>query len=130
MFLLGKLLGKKPINFRRTLIILVVCMLSSTAASFVTHYFTLRACNKTIAKITPTLDEAIKKPTISNNIENSVNTGKIKKSDGVTLVLTPDNDQKPVNVISNETDCVPLDSLMTILSKREIRKLKRKGYIE
>ncbi|WP_411031664.1 hypothetical protein [Spongiimicrobium sp. 3-5] len=74
--------------------------------------------------MTPTIERAIDKESIKNEIKNEIQIDKIKKSDSITITLDPTNNQKSINAFSGK-DCIPLK----LLSDREKRKLKRNGYL-
>lgn len=115
------IIGK--INIRRTLILLSVLLIGV----FIGHKLTLSTSGKTLSNLTPTLDKAIDKTTIENTIENKINIGKVKKSDSIIIRLDPLNNQKPLNIISKDSDC---DELIKALSKGEKKRLKKRGIIE
>nr|WP_299488566.1 hypothetical protein [uncultured Allomuricauda sp.] len=69
-----------------------------------------------------TVSEAVNKPTVTNEISNDISVGKVKNSEGIEIVLDPVNNQKPVNIISNDT-CLKMD--LTKLTDGQRRRLDR-----
>lgn len=70
----------------------------------------------TLEQVQPTLEKAIAKAT--NEITNKIEVPKIKKSQGVELILTPQNEQ-----IAVRDTCIGID--WDKLSSGQKRKLKR-----
>ena len=81
----------------------------------------------TLKEVTPTINEAINKKTVENNINTSLEVGKIKKSDSIRIVLDSKNDQKPITNIVDENKN---PNIVDISNLSERRKRNIKKWIE
>lgn len=88
-------------------------------------YFSMTITQKnTLKEVTPTINEAINKKTVENNINTSLEVGKIKKSDSIKIVLDSKNDQKPItNIVDENKNSNIVD--ISNLSERRKRNIKK-----
>lgn len=88
------------------IIIIVVGLLGGTIG----YTASTKSNKQVIEQLTPTIQRAIDKETIKNEILNEieVKVDKIKKSDSINININqiPDNNQKPKNVIVQKPDPV------------------------
>lgn len=88
-------------------------------------YFSMNITQKnTLKEVTPTINEAINKKTVENNINTSLEVGKIKKSDSIMIVLDSKNDQKPITNIVDENKNPNIVDISN-LSERRKRNIKK-----
>jgi hypothetical protein len=114
------------VNFKNLAENLIIIIVTNILTAFIVYKVTVKTNIKAIEAFSPTIEKAIDKETIKNEIKNEIQIDKIKKSDSLVIKMDPTNNQKPVNIIAGETDCIPLMEL----SKRELRVLKKRGLIE
>ncbi len=109
-------------NLAENLMIVVVSVLLGGTIGF---FAAVKSHKLTVEQLRPTIERAIDKETIKNEIKNEIDIHKIKKSDSLKIIFDPTNNQKPINVISRNDSCIPV----RLISNREIRKLKRSGVL-
>lgn len=115
----------KITNLSENLIItIVVGALCGTIGAVSGYKAAVKSNESTLEQVIPTIEKAIDKETIKNEIKNEIQIDKVKKSDSLTIIMDPTNNQEPTNVITK--DC---DWLIELLSDREKRKLKRAGHL-
>ena len=108
------------VNFKNLAENLIIIIVTNLLTAFIVYKVSVKTNIKAIEAFTPTIEKAIDKETIKNEIKNDLHIGKVKKSDSLTVIFDPTNNQEPINIIS--TDCIPTSEL----SERELRRLKRK----
>lgn len=109
------------INFKNVAENLGLVLISIVTGVFIGHKTTLATSKAMVKEISPTIALAIDKETIKNEIANELYVHKIKNSDSIVIKMDPINNQDPTNIISKDSDCIPIN----MLSKRELRRLKR-----
>ena len=112
----GKLIGK--INWVDTAQNLIIVIVSVSIGAAVGYKASTWANEATLAQVIPTIEKAIDKETIKNEIKNEIDIDKIKNSDSLNIVFSPDNNQKPTNVIKTDTDCIKLSDFTQSQQKR------------
>lgn len=95
---------------------LIIVLVSVLVGGFIGFMASNTSNKMTLKQVQPTLEKAIEKAT--NEITNKIEVPKIKKSQGVELVLTPDNKQ-----IAVRDTCIGID--WEKLSSGQKRRLKR-----
>lgn len=111
------------VNFKNLAENLIIIIVTNILTAFIVYKVSVKTNIKAIEAFAPTIEKAIDKETIKNEIKNEIQIDKIKKSDSLIIKFDPTNNQKPINII---TDCIPIPEL----SKGEIKRLKKKGFIE
>lgn len=119
--------------------LLLIIVLINVATNSATYYlgtkagfkYSTKASGQTLENVSGTLDKAIEKETIKNEVTNNneVNIDKVKKSDSLVIEFKPNTatDQKPDNkiVAPKKDDCIDVKEL----SKRELKRLRRRNVI-
>lgn len=100
-------------NLAENLIIIIVVGLLGGVVGYTAA---TKSHKVTLEKVQPTLDKAIEKAT--NEITNKIEVPKIKKSQGLELILTPQNEQ-----IAVRDTCMSID--WSKLSDGQKRRLRR-----
>ena len=72
--------------------------------------------------VEPTIQKAIDKETVKKEVNNEINTGKIKNVKDLDLLLKPSNEQK-ATIKRNEQGLLCIDTFN--LSNRNLRRLKK-----
>ncbi|MGE5944595.1 MAG: hypothetical protein ACM31G_09675 [Flavobacteriales bacterium] len=100
--------GIGTINWKdaaQNLVIAIICFLTGAFAGYKASTI---ATDNAINQLKPTIDKAIDKETIKNTINNAIDLkiDKIKKSDTLKIEInqTPNNNQKPKNIIIKNPD--------------------------
>ena len=88
----------------------IITFLVGAAVGYFASTFTAQAM---IDQMIPTIEKAIDKETIKNEIRNDIimKDNKFKKNDSLNIIITqkPDNIQKPTNVIVSKKDSITLE---------------------
>ena len=122
-------------DFKNTAENLVIVLAVMITTAFVTYKVTLSSAiavsTNTANSFMGTIEKAIDKETIKNEITNdiSLKVNKIKKSDSinVNIVQRPINEQKPLNILETEPEqkacpegsiCIPIKNLTRRQKKR------------
>lgn len=111
------------INWKNTAENLGLVLVGVVFGSFIGFVISTKTNEKTLSHVIPTIEKAIDKETIKNEIKNEIQIDKIKKSDSIKIVMKPDNNQKPVNVISS--NCVDISGLSKSRQERIKKWLNR-----
>ena len=107
-------------NWKNTAENLAISILTTLAGACIGYFASTFSNKQSIKLFTPTLLEAIKKETVKNEIDNKILIDKIKKTDSLKIVLSPQNEQKAIN--SNaKTDCVDISGLSDSRKNRVYR---------
>lgn len=113
------------INWKNTAENLALILIGVIVGVIIGHKVTKVTGESLINELKPTINKAIDKETIANTINNAIDLkiDKIKKSDTLEINInqTPDNNQDPVNIITQE----PCDSIWGKLSDSRIKRLER-----
>ena len=107
-------------NWKNTAENLAISILTTLAGACIGYFASTFSNKQSIKLFTPTLLEAIKKETVKNEIDNKILIDKIKKSESLKIVLSPQNDQKAVNS-NTKTDCVDISELSDSRKNRVYR---------
>lgn len=110
-------------NWKLFAFMLIVFMVGAASGGFVSHKATLETNKANLAQMQPTLDKAIEKAT--NEITNEIKIDKIKKSDSIKIILSPNNKQK-TTVVPVVRACGP-DSICVAIKHLTRRQEKRLG---
>ncbi len=108
----------------------ILYLITGALLAFFVCYKTMRATtDDVLAAITPTIEKAIDKETIANDIVNKieVQVDKIKKSDTLQININqePLNDQHPNNTIVKTDSCAISISDYNKLSKSQKNRINR-----
>ena len=99
------------INWKNTAENLAITIVILCAGAFIGYTASIKSNKMTIKLLIPTIEKAIDKETIENNILNKIDLkiDKIKKSDSLNININqkPINNQKPTNVIVKTKDSIP-----------------------
>lgn len=124
-------------NYKNLAENLILFIVTNTLTAIIVY----NTCSKTnintseaiIKKLIPTIEKAIDKETIANDIVNKieVKVDKIKKSDSLHINVNqePNNNQKPKNAIiktsvKKEKDSIEKSWLGKVFSKKKYKKIK------
>jgi apolipoprotein N-acyltransferase len=114
------------INWKNTAENLGLSIITFLLGAAVGYYASTFTAEKMMAQMIPTIEKAIDKETIKNEIKNDIklNIDKIKKSDSININIhqVPENNQKPINVISSKKDSIPAEKkgfFKRLFSKKE-----------
>ncbi|WP_435263446.1 hypothetical protein [Tenacibaculum sp. nBUS_03] len=111
-------------NWKNTAENLGIVIVSALLGAGIGYFASTYSNKQSIELFTPTLLEAIKKETVKNEIDNKISIGKIKKSDSINIVLSPQNNQEPINNIA-KSNCVDISGLSDSRKRRVYRWLKK-----
>ena len=99
------------INWKNTAENLGLVLIAFLVGSFIGYKASRMTSKDIIEQLKPTIEKAIDKETITNTINNAIDLkiDKIKKSDSININVnqTPDNTQKPKNIIVQNRDSIP-----------------------
>jgi hypothetical protein len=117
------------INWKNTAENLALILVGVVVGVIIGHLVTKTTSNELFDIMKPTLEKAIDKESIVNEITNdiAVEVDKIKKSDSLNINITqaPHNDQKPRNVLKPNADCEITKDAFQKLSKNRQDRIKR-----
>jgi len=91
-------------NWKNTAENLLLVLIGVVAGVFIGYAVSVKTAERMLEQQKSLIEKAINKETIKNEIKNEIKIDKIKKSDSISIVLSPENNQKPINVISKEID--------------------------
>ena len=106
------------INWKDAAQNLFISLVSIAFGAFLGYLASTKSNKSTLAAVIPTIEKAIDKETIKNEIKNEIQIDKIKKSDSLKIVMKPDNNQRPVNIISKDPNCVDISGLSEVRQAR------------
>jgi len=103
-------------NWKMLALALIIYSAGVLSGGFVGHKATLKTNQSNLEQMTPTLNMAIEKST--NEIINKIDVPKIKKSEPVQIILSPNNEQIAVRDTCNTID-------LTKLNNSQLKRLQR-----
>jgi hypothetical protein len=131
MGLIGRLIGK--VNWPNVVENLIYIIITAIVVGYVSYKAAvmgaIEASDRVVENLIPTINKAIDKETIANEIVNQIDlqVDKIKKSDSINININqvPNNNQKPINIIQKEKDtCIDISKLTQSQKRRLVRWLK------